>query len=557
MKTLIKNNVKGLFFLLPMLVLLFSTMKVRAEEEKYYPKYRENEYIVVRGEMILENCFLKKSVIKGSKGGTVTFDLDNDRIIFDNFKDEYAGSGGPDEYDGYFRIRFYVSPKKSMEIILKGDNEIVLSNKKCIARALQLDTFANIKGPGTLTINGLVQCCGTMTVRDCDITINSSRAGMDVEYLELYNSDVECTTTSMDAWQNAFTLGHLVMENSTLRGVSKRAYICAPWILAEGLSEYPNLEYVFTGKTGEIFVDDDGNMLYPVKYEFNMMKYFVFTKDVEAYKEYKPANIALTVNIASPARLNQRKAVEQVKEKIAAIGVVTVESGEKIKAARNAYDNLEQNIRYKVKNIDVLEKAEKAYREINQKEADKVIAMIAGLETITSESGPKMEAVERAYDSLTADQKNLVSNYKDMEKARLKFQEAVDQRGQDEWLREQESANEGIRGLARREFSKLQVSSKAKEVGVKKAVSNKKGTLTLEWKKEKKCSGYQIVCSRKKDFKSKDTITILINNKKQTSYTFKKLTSKKSYFVKIRSYKVVNKEKQYGKWSKVKKVKVK
>lgn len=60
MKTLIKNNVKGLFILLPMLVLLFSAMQVRAEEEKYYPKYREGEYIAIRGEKVLENGFLKK-----------------------------------------------------------------------------------------------------------------------------------------------------------------------------------------------------------------------------------------------------------------------------------------------------------------------------------------------------------------------------------------------------------------------------------------------------------------------------------------------------------------
>lgn len=227
-------------------------------------------------------------------------------------------------------------------------------------------------------------------------------------------------------------------------------------------------------------MDDDGNTLYPVIYEYAGMRYFVFTKDVEAFNRDKPANIALVVNIVSPKRINQHKAVEQVKEKIAAIGVVTANSGEKIEAARNAYENLEQSLRYKVKNIDVLEKAEKDYKEINQKEADKVIAMIKALGTITSESGSKMEAVEKAYGSLTAEQKKLVNNYKDMEKARLKFEEAVEQKGQDEWLREQEAANEGIRGMTNGEFSKLQ-----KGVYIKKAVSKEKGSLMLRWKKRK------------------------------------------------------------------------
>ena len=557
MKALIKNNLKGLFILLPMLMLLFSAMQVRAqeeEEEKYYPKYRYDEFISVRGEKILENCFLKKSVIYGSKGGKIIFDLDKHIITFDNFKDEYDWT---DTLVGYFEINFKHIEVMDMEIILKGDNEIILPTGNC--KAIRLVADVHFKGPGTLTvIGGGVQCIRTMIVEDCDITINSKRFGMDVEYLELYNSDIDTTTTSADPYQSAFTLSYVIMENSTLRGVSKRAYWCAPWIGAEDMNQYFfDLDEVLTRKSGEIFVDDDGNTLYPVIFEYNFTRYFVFTKDVEAYNRDIPANIALAVNIASPKRINQRKAAEQVKEKIAAIGIVTANSGEKIEAARSAYENLEQNLRYKVKNIDVLEKAEKAYKEINQKEADKVSAMIAALGTSTSESGSKLEAVEKAYESLTADQRKLVSNYKDMEKARLKFQEAVEQKGQDDWLREQEAAIEGIRGMADGEFSKLQASGKVKAVGVKSAVSNKKGTLTLKWKKEKKCSGYEIVCSKKRSFKPKNTTTVLIKNKKQTSYTFHKLTRNKYYFVKIRSYQIVNRKKQYGKWSKVKKVKIK
>ena len=51
--------------------------------------------------------------------------------------------------------------------------------------------------------------------------------------------------------------------------------------------------------------------------------------------------------------------------------------------------------------------------------------------------------------------------------------------------------------------------------------------------------------------------TIVVKSNKTTSKVVKKLTSKKKYFVKVRSYKQVGKTKTYGAYSKVKTVKVK
>ncbi|MBD5464802.1 MAG: fibronectin type III domain-containing protein [Lachnospiraceae bacterium] len=550
MKTLIRNNRKGIFILLPMLMLLFSVIRVEAEEEKYYPKYTRSECIEFKGEKILDDRYFKtdKSVIKGSKSGTLTFDLDHDRIIFDNFKDESLEEG----MNEYLALVLYAN--NSVTIELKGDNEIMLADGNCKVMFLNSDT--NLIGPGTLTINGPIQCGGTFTVEDCDITINSRRFGMDVEFLKLCDADINVTTTAKAFYQYAFCISYMTMENSTLRGVSPQSYHCAPCFEAEDFyREYFDLYQIFTPKSNEIIIDDDGNTLYPVTRTFNHFKYFVFTKDVEAYNAYQPGNTALAVNIVSPSRLKQLKAVEQVKEKIAAIQTVTAGSGEKIQAARSAYDSLDSNIRYKVKNIDVLEKAEKTYKEINQKEANKVIAMISGLGTITAESGSKMEAVENAYDNLTADQKKLVSNYTDIKKAWLKFQKAVEQKEQDEWLREQEAFNEGIRSLSKEEFSQLQVSNTTNGVSVRSAVSKKKKTLTLKWKKEKNCSGYQIAYSTKQNFKSQKKI--LVQGGSKVSYTINNLTSKKTYFVRIRSYRRVNGKNSYGKWSKTYKVKIK
>ena len=88
-----------------------------------------------------------------------------------------------------------------------------------------------------------------------------------------------------------------------------------------------------------------------------------------------------------------------------------------------------------------------------------------------------------------------------------------------------------------------------------KVKANGKKKIKVSWKKDKKASGYEITYSTKKSFKGKKTIVVKSN--KTTSKVVKKLTSKKKYFVKVRSYKQVGKTKTYGAYSKVKTVKVK
>lgn len=88
-----------------------------------------------------------------------------------------------------------------------------------------------------------------------------------------------------------------------------------------------------------------------------------------------------------------------------------------------------------------------------------------------------------------------------------------------------------------------------------KVKANGKKKIKVSWKKDKKASGYEITYSTKKSFKGKKTIVVKSN--KTTSKLVKKLTSKKKYFVKVRSYKQVRKTKTYGAYSKVKTVKVK
>jgi hypothetical protein len=79
--------------------------------------------------------------------------------------------------------------------------------------------------------------------------------------------------------------------------------------------------------------------------------------------------------------------------------------------------------------------------------------------------------------------------------------------------------------------------------------------LTVTWKKGKNITGYQVQYSLKKNFASARTVTI--KKAATVSTVLKKLTSKKAYYVRVRTYKTVKGKKYYSAWSKAKAAKVK
>lgn len=92
-------------------------------------------------------------------------------------------------------------------------------------------------------------------------------------------------------------------------------------------------------------------------------------------------------------------------------------------------------------------------------------------------------------------------------------------------------------------------------------VKGSRKSLKLTWKKQtKEISGYQVQYSTKKSFKS-GVKTKYIKRKSATSVTLKKLKAKKTYYVRIRSYKNVKLNgktvKVYSKWSSLRKAKTK
>ncbi len=96
-----------------------------------------------------------------------------------------------------------------------------------------------------------------------------------------------------------------------------------------------------------------------------------------------------------------------------------------------------------------------------------------------------------------------------------------------------------------------------KKVNIRK-VTPKKKSFTVTWKKQgKQISGYQIKYSTSKKFTNKTTKTKILSSKK-TSFTKNKLKAKKTYYVKLRTYKTIKvngkKVKLYSAWSSAKKV---
>ena len=99
------------------------------------------------------------------------------------------------------------------------------------------------------------------------------------------------------------------------------------------------------------------------------------------------------------------------------------------------------------------------------------------------------------------------------------------------------------------------VISKPKSASIKKVKGAKKAIL-VTWKKVSGVNGYEIQVATDKKFK-KNKKTVTIKKQKTTKTTVKKFKAKKKYYVRVRTYKIVNGKKVYSSWSKVKSVKTK
>jgi len=127
-----------------------------------------------------------------------------------------------------------------------------------------------------------------------------------------------------------------------------------------------------------------------------------------------------------------------VKALIEALGDVTLEKKESVEAARNAYDALSTDAKKLVSNYDVLVQAEKSIQTLEAKKqqeelknqmdaaaAASISNAITAIGEVTLDKRGVVEAARAAYDTLTDDQKVLVTNYTDLTAAESRIVELV------------------------------------------------------------------------------------------------------------------------------------
>ena len=112
-------------------------------------------------------------------------------------------------------------------------------------------------------------------------------------------------------------------------------------------------------------------------------------------------------------------AADGVEKLIDAIGTVTLDSEEAIKAARGAYDALTDAQKELVGNYQTLLDAEAKLADLQA--ADAVEKLIDAIGTVTLDSEEAIKAARGAYDALTEEQKELVGNYQTLLDAEAKL----------------------------------------------------------------------------------------------------------------------------------------
>lgn len=171
-------------------------------------------------------------------------------------------------------------------------------------------------------------------------------------------------------------------------------------------------------------------------------------------------------------------AVVAVKELIDAIGEVTLDSGDAIDAARTAYDKLPEAKKALVDNYEKLTAAEEAYTALVDAAAAKAVDdLIDAIGEVTLESGDAIKAARAAYDALTDTQKELVKNYEKLLAAEELYEEltasaaAIAQKAAEEAKQAQEEA-EAAQKAAEEAAEAVKAAQEAAEAAAAKAGEN-------------------------------------------------------------------------------------
>ena len=102
---------------------------------------------------------------------------------------------------------------------------------------------------------------------------------------------------------------------------------------------------------------------------------------------------------------------------------------------------------------------------------------------------------------------------------------------------------------------KITVNVKPAATKISKLTNKKKNKMVVKWAKKSKVTGYQIQYSTDVKFK-KSVKKVSVSGNKVSSKTISSLKKKKTYYVRIRTYKTVSGKTYYSDWSTAKKVKI-
>ncbi len=114
--------------------------------------------------------------------------------------------------------------------------------------------------------------------------------------------------------------------------------------------------------------------------------------------------------------------IDDADAKIAAIGVISLESQNKIGEARKAYDLLSDEEKTKVGSYKDLSKAEEDYENLT---VSKCISLIDSIGTVTLESGEKIKEARSLYSSFSKESKDKITNYSILAKADMEYAQLV------------------------------------------------------------------------------------------------------------------------------------
>lgn len=267
-----------------------------------------------------------------------------------------------------------------------------------------------------------------LTVADTDITIyynhvlygdrfdgeNGNETGVAVLPLETYIDLTVLSTEEHTSVSSVMDLigqiGEVTLQSDNAIQAARQAYNALPEELQPYVTNYDTLtdaeeEYKALHKVASL-IDGIGEATYA--------KAEAIYKARDAYDALTMEQQAKITNyeLLTEAENTLAKLIEEinlVEEQIRGIGIVTLGQEAAIQAARLAYDKLPDDSKAGVENYDVLVESEK-YLDGLKKAVEDVIVSIDAMGEVAYSKADTIQAVREAYDALTAEQQERVTN---------------------------------------------------------------------------------------------------------------------------------------------------